>query len=247
MTIPIDDLKLGKQPKRTDSRTLKATRYLANVPPPPPSADYLSKLKTIPVFLNNKLACCTIASSAHQICAWTQYAKNQEVIIPDSAILKAYGDVSGYNPQDPSTDQGADMLAVAKYKRKVGIGGHKIGAFVEVDMTNETEVKQVIWLFGGIWVGVELPNSAKAEVGKTWRYHPNSQPGGWGGHAITIFQYLRSGLKCATWGIVQAMTYGFIRAYSDEGYAIISSDFLNGNIAPNGFNVSQLQADLAAL
>jgi hypothetical protein len=44
------------------------------------------------------------------------------------------------------------------------------------------------------------------------------------------------------------MTWSFWDTYCDEGYAIISSDYLNGKKqAPQGFSVQQLQADLADL
>ena len=47
------------------------------------------------------------------------------------------------------------------------------------------------------------------------------------------------------------MTWGFWAAYCDEAYAILSPDFLkqkNGQtVAPSGFNLAQLQEDLADL
>jgi hypothetical protein len=42
------------------------------------------------------------------------------------------------------------------------------------------------------------------------------------------------------------MTWSFWDAYGDEGYAIISNDYLTGKqVTPQGFNLQQLQADLA--
>ena len=47
------------------------------------------------------------------------------------------------------------------------------------------------------------------------------------------------------------MTWGFWNTYCDEAYAIISPDFLEkkaGQLTtPDGFNLQQLQADLADL
>ena len=44
------------------------------------------------------------------------------------------------------------------------------------------------------------------------------------------------------------MTWTFWDAYCDEGYAIISTDYLTGEeVTPQGFNLEQLQADLADL
>ena len=51
-----------------------------------------------------------------------------------------------------------------------------------------------------------------------------------------------------TWGALQVMTWSFWEAYCDEAYAILSADYINGQKqAPQGFNLQQLQADLADL
>ena len=44
------------------------------------------------------------------------------------------------------------------------------------------------------------------------------------------------------------MTWSFWEAYCDEAYAILSTDYLGGTMTtPQGFNMQQLQADLADL
>jgi len=51
-----------------------------------------------------------------------------------------------------------------------------------------------------------------------------------------------------TWGALQVMTWSFWEAYCDESYAILSNDYLTGKkTTPQGFNLAQLQADLADL
>lgn len=238
--------KLGKLAPKRDPRTFQAARYLGAVPKPPAAADWASTLPLIPMYANDKLGDCTCASAGHKIAAWTFYTTRSETVLDDADIIKAYCDVSGYNG-DPSTDNGAAMLDVLKYWRKVGIGGHKIGAFVQIDPKNKLEVMQAIWLFGGVYTGVSLPTSAQKELGKVWQSHWYARPGTWGGHAIGVNKYNADGLTCFTWGSLQRMTWGFWNKYVDECYAVLSADFLKGNVAPNGFDVATLQKDLAAL
>ena len=76
----------------------------------------------------------------------------------------------------------------------------------------------------------------------------DGKPGSWGGHAIPVVAYDTRGVTVVTWGALQAMTWSFWEAYCDEAYAILSDDYMDGQKkAPQGFNLQQLQADLADL
>jgi hypothetical protein len=51
-----------------------------------------------------------------------------------------------------------------------------------------------------------------------------------------------------TWGSKLIMTPRFRRTYSDEAYAVLSQEWIEKNgQAVSGFNLAQLQADLASL
>ena len=51
-----------------------------------------------------------------------------------------------------------------------------------------------------------------------------------------------------TWGALQIMTWSFWETYTEEAYAILSNDYLSKKKqTPQGFNLQQLQADLADL
>jgi hypothetical protein len=76
----------------------------------------------------------------------------------------------------------------------------------------------------------------------------DGKPGSWGGHAVPVVAYDTRGLTVVTWGALQVMTWSFWDTYCDEGYAIISKDYLTKKKdTPEGFNMQQLQADLADL
>jgi hypothetical protein len=169
----------------------------------------------------------------------------------DSQVLKAYEDVGGYVPGDPSTDNGCFILDALNYWRKTGLGGHKIMAYVSVDPTNLDEVRDAIWLFGNLFIGVELPLSAQSQ--SAWTVADggpfgDGSPGSWGGHAIPCVAYSDKSLTCVTWGQTLKMSYNFFRDYCDEAYAVLGPEWIgSGQISPGGFNLDQLQADLASL
>jgi hypothetical protein len=115
-----------------------------------------------------------------------------------------------------------------------------------------------VWIFGGCYVGLALPKTAQAQ---TQNHQPwsvtsagttgDGAPGSWGGHAVPVMAYDTRSLTVVTWGALQTMTWGFWAAYCDEAYAILSPDFLKQKggqtVAPSGFNLAQLQEDLADL
>jgi hypothetical protein len=197
---------------------------------------------------NDTLGDCTIAAAGHLIQTWTGNADANPVVIPDTDIVIAYEGACGYNPQTPSTDQGGVEIDVLNYWRQTGIGGRKISAYASASPTNQNEIEQAIFTFGGIYIGVGLPTSAQSQAGGLWDVTPSTPKdfGTWGGHAVPVIQYDRTGLTCVTWGSLQRMTWAFFSAYVDEAYAVLSPDWIAANaLSPSGFNLAQLQLDLA--
>jgi hypothetical protein len=244
--------KLGKLPVKHDDRTLLFARYTDKaLPTPPASADSTKGVKAWGMMLNDSLGDCTCAACGHAVQVWSLDA-SKEVTVPDSAILKEYEGACGYDPKDPSTDQGGVELDVLNYFRKTGIGGHKITAYAALTPKNQTQAKEGISLFGLIYVGANLPLAAQTQ--KVWDVPASGKltgkykPGSWGGHAFVIVGYDASGLTIITWGELVKVTWAWYAAYVEEAYAIVSPDFIAANgEAPCGFNLAQLQADLAAV
>lgn len=256
-------VKLGKKPARYDMRTLKLSKYLtATLAPPPSQAGYVTKVPSWSMSLNDVIGDCTIAAAAHMITQWTTYA-GAPYFPTDAQVLDAYEAVSGYNPNNPNSDNGAVMLDVLNYWRTKGIAGHKIAAFVAVDQTNHEEVKQAIQLFGNVYIGIGLPVWVQSPLDglngdPVWSTAPtgtfgDGAVGSWGGHCVPIVGYGadsagNTGTEVITWGQIYDMTWGFIDAYCDEMYAVLSQDWFDAaGESASGFDKAQLQADLAAL
>lgn len=185
------------------------------LPPAPPSIDLFSEVADWPMYLNNSIGDCTIATVGHMVESWTTYGQRITKKITDNDVLKAYEAVSGYDPKTKTNDNGAVVQDVLNYWRKTGIGGTKIVAFASVDVKNIEECKQAAAIFGGIYLGINFPASAMDQFnrGEPWDVVKGSTNEG--GHAIPSAWYdTASGLwKVITWGAVQPMTQAFWEKY----------------------------------
>jgi hypothetical protein len=249
-------LKLGKSAARHDPRTLLLASYLTPaLPAPPASFDLASKVTAWGMMDNDQIGDCTCAAAGHLIMEWTANAKGKMVTPTDKQIVTAYSAITGYNSTTGANDNGANEVDVLNYWRQTGIASHKIGAYMALEPSNHTHIMDSVYIFGGCYIGVQLPTSAQAQTQnhQPWSVPPggptgDGKPGSWGGHAIPVMAYDARGVTVVTWGALQVMTWSFWAAYCDEAYAILSTDYLSGKkTTPQGFNLAQLQADLADL
>lgn len=251
-------MRLGKRAPRIDSRTLMLAKYMKDLPPPPESVDYTKGLTSFGMMMNDSLGDCTIAGCGHAIQIWTAN-QGSESTVADSDVLAAYEAWDGYNPADPSTDQGGVEIDVLNDWRQNGLAGHKLLAYADPDPGNQVHVKQAIELFGGVYIGLQLPLTAQNQdvwdvVSESFfgklksliipEYSP-SDPGSWGGHCVFVPQYDANGLTCITWGALKRMTWAFWAKYCDESHALLSPEWVNNR--QTGFDLVSLQADLQSV
>ena len=236
-------IKLGRtQARRTAKSMLRASamhNFLAVLPDDiaPTVFDNTSGIQSWGMMLNNALGDCTIAGPGHMIQAWTA-AAGSEVTVDDATILDCYSKFDGYVVGDPNTDQGGDILTVCQDWQSQGIGGHKIDAHAEVNMT-QMRWQQAIYVFGALNTGVWLPISAQAQTGGTWDIvgdglTGDSAKGSWGGHCVAVVGYDLEGVTCVTWGELQRITWRFVMWYFDEAIACLSGDWTKCPIATDG-------------
>lgn len=236
---------LGKLPPRHDDRTLKLSTYTKALPPPPAVCAYTSKVPNWPMYGNNTLGDCVAAAAGHMVEQWNYEAERQ--FMPTQAEIIAFYENSGYVPGQPDTDQGWDLLSALKVWRSQGVAGHKIAAFLALQPGNLEQLRQAVYLFGNVYVGLALPITAQTQ--NLWSVVPGTSadaaPGSWGGHCVPVPGYAEL-VACVTWGALLNMTPAFYQTYSDEAYAVLSPDWIEQNAkAPNGFDLAQLQTDLA--
>jgi hypothetical protein len=269
MSIDRSSFPLGKQPATHDRRTLQQQNYTVAAPTPPVGWGWGRGIKDWGMMLNGPnsfggsippdgLGDCSVVAPAHGIQVWTANT-GKEVTLPDTDVLTAYEKWCGYVPGDPNTDQGGNMLAVLKDWQKQKYAGHPLDFYAAIHLLNSTagnsngiilpqaDVMRAIWLFGGAYIGVQLPISAQYQ--KTWYVPanpgPDDEPGSWGGHAIWLLSYNTHCLTVISWGILQQVTWSWLATYCDEAWACVSADFLKtSGVSPLGLNLVQLRADL---
>lgn len=253
--------KLGKKEAVQDPRNLKLARYFTPELPPPPPVCILSKPigTKWPLYHNNDIGICAIASHAHHLMAMTANADglNRMVIPPEVDVIRAYSQITGYNPKTGANDYGTVMLDALKFFKKYGLAGRKILGYAQVDFLNNEIFAQAIHLFGGVYAGIQLPMAAQhqdfwwAPVISRQRRGQYAR-GSWGGHAVCITDYAGTDIDefigFPTWGGMQRCSWLFKDAYFDEAWVIITEDWLNDQgKSPSGLDLVALNKDLAAL
>jgi hypothetical protein len=215
----------------------------------PSVIDEMSDIDDWPMFLNDQLSDCTIAAAGHMIEAWTRYGRGLTVKISTRDVLTAYSAVSGYNPATGVGDNGAVMQDVLGYWRKVGIGGHKILAFAELDVHNPTEVAAALFLFGHVYVGLRVPASAETQFATGEPWDVITDDGGiQGRHAVNLGYRSSSRLDVVTWAERQQMTLAFWSAYVDEAWVVVDEEWISATGgSPPGLDTSALNAQYTAL
>jgi hypothetical protein len=241
-------MKLGKKPAVPDPRTLQLAKYLdpSVLPAPPSQVNWATKVASWPMMDNDTIGDCTTAAAGHCIEEWTTDV-GDPVVLPDATIVAAYAAVSGYDPTTGQGDVGATVVSVLNYWRQTGIGGHTIRAYAAVTPSDLDHVRDSVSIFGNCYIGLMMPLSAQTQ--SIWSVPPggaNGQgaPGSWGGHAVPVVAYDPDGLTVVTWGALKRMTWGFLSAYCDEAYALLSDDFLTADETPAGIDLTALEADL---
>lgn len=201
---------------------------------------------------NDRLGDCAIAGPGHEHMLTSAAAGNQ-VSFTDEAIVLAYSAITGYNPANPSSDQGSNVRDVLKYRQATGLVDaagaiHKIGAYVALETGNWEQLLQALYLFEAVGIGIQFPNSAMNQfnAGKSWSVVAGSSIEG--GHYIPcIGRPSASDVVVVTWGATEKMTKTFFEKYADEVWGILSPEMLSGGKSLEGFDLAALQFDLAAL
>jgi len=150
---------LGKGPARHDSRTLLLSKYLPSGYVAPDSVDWTSGITSFGTMLNNTIGDCVFAAGGHAEQTWTA-SRGTERTPPDSQILSYYEDWAGYVKGNPSTDRGYDELTFLNKWRRLGFCGSVLMGYADPDASNLEHIRQSIALFGGVYIGDQLPNSA---------------------------------------------------------------------------------------
>lgn len=231
-----------------------------SLPPPPQSCDYsqkgLSALRQM--YLNDQLGDCVIAGGYHVVGVETGNATSSPFIATNQQIIKDYGKIGGYNPNDPNSDQGCDEQTALNYWQQTGFAnGTKLLGWLPIDATNKTEVMTACWLFENLYFGIELPdawiNPFPSADNFVWGVAGAADPDN--GHCIIGCGYdATKGVMVDTWGLLGWLTFGAISKYCVDNtggmlYVMLTPDQIakGAQKAPNGVAWSDIITDFDLL
>lgn len=201
---------------------------------------------------NDEISNCCYAGLA-KIIAQRCALLNQPCKLTTDDVIAAYSAVTGYNPRDPSTDQGGNMLDAIRYGIEHGIGPYKFTKQARVNVLDRVELRAAIWGFGSAYVGANLPLRINEQMaGGHWYIPPHTdekdRERSLGGHAFAYFGAERGKLAAYPWGVKIDEDDAHAESYCDESYIIMDDLWATQmRLAPNGFDYDRLMHDMTGI
>lgn len=247
-------MKLGRVPSKPDARDLRLASYLIprDLGATPPMRNWTRKpngeLIAFDTFGNDRFGCCTCAALGHV----DQAAAAQTGFLSTfstAKVLNAYDAISDWDVAHPlDNDNGASCRDALKFFKGTG----DVEAYVRLDEASRFHIEFALNACGAVYVGADLPIAAQKQT--TWDVAPANgwtedyKRRSWGGHAMALLGYDRTGVWFATWGRVQRATWPWVFSYVDEAWAVIADVWTDTTrLTPSGFDLERLLADVARL
>lgn len=253
------NVKFGRRHPAAFGPHLKLRNYLkATLPAAPVAYDYTGKAAPIlaDIMGNDQYGDCVFACGGHLVGVETANAgaPYHETL---TQVLADYSAVTGFKPNDPSTDNGANIQDALNYWCSHGFAdGTKALGYLAVDATNVAEVQSCIYLFENLVLGMSLPDQwiSPFPSGNGFTWDKAGSPDTNNGHCVGAFGYLQRGVTIATWGLLGTLTYQALAEYavasgSGELWVVLTPDQLarGQSKAPNGVDWSGLILDFDSI
>lgn len=253
--VHVGGRKRPKETRETHPHLFRALRAISLPTAPDFDNTALAKTALSDILGNDTLGDCTAAGAGHIVDSATADAEAPAVITRDQCIA-FFSQSTGYNPADPSTDQGGDEITVCtswQQKGYDGKGAHAIAgwaALTDEQLADAAFVKSVAWLFP-LYFGIELADGWTQISGDGFVWDVGAPPDPNDGHCVVGLGGNSKGILIDSWGYVGTITYAAIAQFcaSKAGgnlFAILTPELIDKakNLAPSGFDYDQLLADL---
>jgi hypothetical protein len=245
--------KLGALPPTAAPRVRLAPFLTSDDPPPPYSVDWMTRVPDDAwgMLGNDRYGDCVWAGLAHLLMANAAYGLGETITFTDDAVLAAYTDVTGFDPDDLATDQGTVIQDALAYTQldlggvggvDSGVGGDVVGDAVGVGEAGDRAHD----LFGGLLNGFSVYAFAMTEFdqGRPWTQLPPESRGPLeGGHCVPTMKVAEGPHfhRCVTWGRPQPIGPRFWSRYFWESWAVITPEWVDANHnAPSGLDLPGL-------
>lgn len=186
------------------------------------------------MFDNDQIGDCSSAGIANTMIAFSALSGTTPIVTTSDAV-NFYSLSTGYNPANPSTDQGGVLSEVLAYATRNGYdaGYYKyVPLWGTLDPHDRNALGNVMYQFGSVYCGFGLAQADNDTVGEVWdTTTPGDQTSwSWGGHCALLFAY--DGLAdtdivyIATWGGLQKATWRWVHARIFEAHAVAFRDLM---------------------
>jgi hypothetical protein len=267
------DFKFGRiaPPESAIGPRMKFSQYANAVPDPPARCDYRAKAESTLslIYCNNQYGCCVISGMSHETDLFMGNAGLTPIRFTDQQIIAEYARIGGFDPNaqlvpGPNgqminpTDRGCDEVAALNDWVRGGFpkGGSKIHGWIPVDPSDRRGICQAMWLFGGLFFGVSMPdawvNPCPQQSGFVWDVAGDPNPAN--GHCIVGTGFDEDGVQIDTWGLKGTITWQAIQTYAGSQaqgalYTLFSPLWINqaSQRAANGLALRQLVEDFNAM
>lgn len=191
---------------------------------------------------------CTEVAKRNAIAVANFFRGVTAVPVPTSdAVVEQYCVAQGCTPAqlfaDPNTyDNGEDETTTLTTWCQTDEYGVKLPFTAPVDVKSQTDIENAIWLSGGLYIGIQLPQSAEEQFPNLLTWQPSSPI--LGGHAIFLTGYTESYVAGAMWGSLFQMTWEFLLNVLDEAHALVMPQAVTAGTSPTGLLIPKWESDL---
>lgn len=232
MSIDFNNVKFGRNKptkKYAAIPDLNHDPFLINLEPPK-SLIRAVEPGLFKMFYNDKIGDCSCAGVMNALIAWEHHFSGTATLdIPEINAVSLYSAVTGYNPDDPSTDQGAMLADVLAYGTAAGYPTRHWkytplwGSF---DYSNQKYLAAVMARFVTGYIGItirqgdmDLLNDHQVlDVGL------GMDPTILGGHLVLLYGYTglnpKDHVQLITWGGIVEATWDWVLDRAEEAHAM---------------------------
>ena len=202
---------------------------------------------------NDQYGCCGEAGILHLIQGQSSNTGNP-LTATTAQALALYSAVTGFDPNDPSTDQGTVLTDLLTYIQKNGVEMNnstgkpvtvEVVGSASLDISSFAQLRYAAFTFGGTYLGINCPQQCVDDT-SNWNFSAGLPPAG--GHCIPQEGEGAAGGKIVSWGMVIPCSTGFLLSYLEEGYVVITKAWLNAQgKSPTGLDLNSLVAAMNAV
>lgn len=171
---------------------------------------------------NDTLGDCVVAGVVHTRMATAAVHHETGINWPsDDAVKATYFQLTG------GEDHGLVESATLTFWHQHGLFGDVLPGYAPFNHRNRTELRGVTAAFGAVLLGVQLPITAQDQfaANQPWDLtHTFQDREIEGGHCIVMVGYDANHAYMVTWGKVQLATWDWVGRFTDESYAVLTSE-----------------------